>query len=102
MAERKRSRVGDHNPNIEIGDVLDGIADQEVEIASVAFDTRNGRNGEYTLSIVTLTDGKIYHTGSKVVAERLANVPLSEFPVAATFHLQPSVNNPRQSYWTVS
>ena len=102
MADSKTARrVGDYNPDIETGEVLDGIADTDVEIASVSFDPRNGKNGEYTLSIITLSDGSIYHTGSKVVAERLSAIPLADFPVMAKFSLIPSQNNPRQSYWTV-
>lgn len=106
MAERDkpaapRKRVGDYNPDIETGDVLDDIANVEVTITSVAFDERNGRSGKYTLSIITLDSGKLYHTGSPVVAERLAAIPLNEFPVAGTFHRVKSQNDPTRSYWTV-
>lgn len=118
-----RKRVGDYNPDIETGDVLDGIAGQDVEIAGVSFDRRNGKNGRYTLSIIELTDGKLYHTGSPVVAERLASLyglsiealneqldagapspsaPADTFPVAATFTKEQSQNDKTRSYWRVS
>lgn len=94
-----RKRVGDYNPDLETGETLDAIEGQEVEIASVAFDERNGRKGTYTLSIITLANGDIYHTGGPVVAERLAQV--TEFPVTGTFRRVASASNPGQSYWTV-
>lgn len=96
-----RKRVGDYNPNAETGDTLDKIEDLEVEIESVAFENRKGRRGDYTLSIITLTDGRVFHTGSEVIAESLGKVPKNAFPVIATFSLTPSASNPGQSYWTV-
>lgn len=117
-----RKRVGDYNPDVETGEVLDGIANTDVEIASVSFDRRNGKNGRYTLSVITLTDGSLYHTGSPVVAERLAALyglafddfialiesgrqPVAEsgtFPIMARFTRERSQNDPTRSYWTVS
>jgi hypothetical protein len=102
MATPTRKRVGTYNPDIETGDVLDDIAEQDVVIASVAFDERSGQNGPYTLSIITLDDGRIFHTGSKVVSERLAQVPVGDFPVDAKFSLVASASHRGQSYWTVS
>jgi len=96
-----RKRVGSYNPDTETGDVLDDIANVEVEIRSVTFDTRRGRNGEYTLSIITLTDGRVFHTGGPVVAERLTAIPVNEFPVLGTFSKVKSQNDPSRSYWTV-
>lgn len=101
MATTKR-RVGEYNPDIETGETLDAIENVEVEIASVAFDERRGKNGTYTLSIITLADGRIFHTGGAVVAERLAQIPSADFPVLGTFTLIKSQSNPRQSYWTVN
>lgn len=118
-----RRRVGDYSPDTETGETLDGIANRDVEIASVTFDRRNGKNGRYTLSIVTLTDGAVYHTGSPVVAERLAALfnmgsfddfialvesgrqPVADgdtFPIMATFTREKSKNDPSRSYWTVN
>lgn len=118
-----RKRVGDYSPDVETGEVLDGIANTEVEIAGVSFDRRNGKNGRYTLSIIALTDGRLYHTGSPVIAERLAALfglgsfddfialiesgrqPVAEsgvFPILATFTREKSQNDPTRSYWTVS
>lgn len=96
-----RKRVGDYNPDVDTGETLDGIANVDVEIAKVTFDERRGRNGTYTLSIIELTDGKLYHTGSPVVAERLAAIPVNEFPIIAKFERVRSQSNPSQSYWTV-
>lgn len=95
-------RVGAYNPDVETGDVLDDIANTDVEIASVSFDERKGKNGPYTLSIITLTNGNVYHTGSPVVAERLARVPASDYPVMAKFTKEKSQNDPSRSYWTVN
>lgn len=97
-----RKRVGDYNPDVETGEVLDEIANTTVVISSVAFDERSGRNGKYTLSIITLDNGKLYHTGSPVVAERLSAVPMNEFPVEATFVKVKSQNDPSRSYWSVN
>ena len=122
-APTTRKRVGDYNPDTETGEVLDGIAGQEVEIASVDFDRRNGEKGKYTLSIITLTDGRVFHTGGSVVAERLAAIfgyslerldtemdagapsptaPMDAFPVMATFTKEASRSRPGASYWTVA
>lgn len=115
-------RVGDYNPDIETGEVLDGIANVDVEISGITFDRRNGKNGPYTLSVITLSDGRVFHTGSPVVAERLAAIfeisgdelvnllsqgkqptPTSDtFPVLAKFTRERSQNDPSRSYWTVS
>lgn len=125
MADKGTARksVGDYNPDVETGEILDGIAGEAVEIASVSFDRRNGKNGRYTLSIIELADGKLYHTGSPVVAERLASLfgmsgeqladqldqgapspiaPADVFPVGATFTKVQSQNDKTRSYWTVS
>lgn len=120
--EKVRKRIGDYNPDTETGEILDGIANTDVEIASMSFERRNGKNGRYTLSIITLADGKLYHTGSPVVAERLAAIyemgfddfvaliesgrqpvaPSGVLPIAAKFTREPSRNDPTRSYWTVS
>jgi hypothetical protein len=117
-----RKRVGDYNPDVETGEVLDGIANVEVEISGVSFDRRTGKNGRYTLSVITLSDGRLFHTGGPVVAERLAALfgmsleQLNEqldagtpspsasdaFPVLATFTKEKSQNDPTRSYWTVN
>lgn len=121
--ETARKRVGDYNPDVETGETLDSIANTDVEIESVSFDRRNGKNGRYTLSIIQLVGGKLYHTGSPVVAERLAALfglgsfddfialvesgrqPVAEsgtFPIVARFTREKSQNDPTRSYWTVS
>lgn len=117
-----KKRVGDFNPDMETGETLDSIANKDVEIKSVTFDRRNGRNGRYTLSVITLADGSVYHTGGAVVAERLASVfglslealvelvergeqpiaPANVFPITAAFTKERSQSNPSQSFWTVS
>jgi len=118
-----RKRVGDYNPDTETGEILDGIAGQEVSIARVDFDRRNGEKGKYTLSIITLDDGKVYHTGGPVVAERLAalfgyslerletemdagapspTATADVFPVMATFEKVASRSRSGASYWTVN
>lgn len=116
-------RVGDYNPDVETGETLDSIANTDVEIAGITFDRRSGKNGRYTLSVITLSDGRLFHTGSPVVAERLAAMygmgsfddfialiesgrqPVAEsgtFPVVARFTREKSQNDPTRSYWTVS
>jgi len=108
---------------VETGDTLDAIAGQDVAIASVTFDRRNGQNGRYTLSVITLTDGSLYHTGSGTVADKLAGLfnlsgdalaaeldagapspvaPANVFPVFAAFSKVASQSRRGQSYWTVS
>jgi len=122
-------RVGDYNPDQEVGEVLDAIANIDVILYSVSFDKRTGRKGPYVLAIVEAgepggdrNDAGLYHTGGSVVVERLAaifGVPsieslIAEFldqgrqpdtanlPVLATFRKERSQSNPGQSYWTVS
>lgn len=95
----KPKRVGDYNPDEETGETLDKIEGEDVEIAGVSYTDRRGRSGNYTLSIITLSDGRIFHTGSPVIAERLARI--TEFPVVAKFSLVKSQSNPTQSYWNV-
>jgi hypothetical protein len=101
-AAAPRKRVGDYNPDVETGEVLDGIEDKEVTIASVAFDPRTGKKGPYILAIITLDDGSVFHTGGAVVVERLGAIPPEDFPVLATFSMVKSASNPGQSYWTVN
>lgn len=91
--------VSDFNPNTDIGQTLDEINNTQVEIASVTFEERNGRNGPYALSIITLADGRMFHTGSPVIAKRLGQVTM--FPVLATFKLVKSTLDARKNYWTV-
>lgn len=95
----KPKRVGDYNPDEETGEILDGIEGEDVEIASVTFSERRGRSGKYNLSIITLSDGRVFHTGSEVISERLARI--TEFPVVAKFERVKSQSNPSQSYWNV-
>lgn len=135
MAEREkpvtaRKRVGDYNPDLEVGETLDPIANQEVNIFSVTFDGRTGKKGPYILAIIEAgtsekrDDASLYHTGGAVVVERLAalfGIPSMEtlqsdyiargihpetasdtFPVLAVFSKEKSASNPGQSYWTVS
>jgi hypothetical protein len=125
MAQGKTpKRVGDYNPDVEAGELLDGIEGQEVTLTDITFDLRNGKKGEYVLSVVTVAtaDGEAkYHTGGAVVAERLAralDVPTIEqlremlragahpdrgnLPILATFSQERSQSNPGQKYWTVS
>ena len=116
----KPKRVGDYNPDIEAGDLLDAIEGQEVTLTDITFDLRNGKKGEYVLSVVTLENGAKYHTGGAVVAERLSralDVPSIEelqlmlrsgahpsrtnLPILATFRQERSQSNPGQKYWTV-
>jgi hypothetical protein len=123
--QQARKRVGDYNPDIETGETLDVIAGQDVTITGVSFDRRNGKNGRYTLSVITLDnkDHPLVHTGSPVVADKLAGLfgmsgdelaaqldagapspsdPGDVFPVDATFERVQSQNNRGQSYWSVS
>ena len=93
--------VADYNPDSDIGSTLDDINGQQVTIAAVEFEERSGRNGPYALSIITLDDGRVFHTGSPVIAKRLSAVG-SMFPVLATFNLVKSTQDPRKSYWTVA
>jgi hypothetical protein len=95
-------RVGDHSPEIATGDLLDAIEGIDVEIASVLFDNRTGKKGAYTLAVISLTDGRVFHTGGAVVVERLAAIPMEAFPILGTFTQVKSASNPGQSYWTVS
>lgn len=117
-------RVGDYNPDIESGELLDAIEGQEVTLTDVTFDLRNGKKGPYVLSVVTVDDGSDtgakYHTGGAVVAERLARAldvnsieqlremlaagahpDRSNLPILATFRQERSQSNPGQRYWTV-
>lgn len=100
IGDAPRKRVGDFNPDVETGETLDPIEGMEVDIASVEYDERTGRKGPYTLAIIHLTDGRIFHTGGAVVVERLRAV--EDFPVLATFEKVKSESNPGQKYWTVS
>jgi len=135
MAQREskpttRKRVGDYNPDLEVGETLDPIANTEVNIFSVTFDGRTGKKGPYILAIIEAgtsenrEDASLYHTGGQVVVERLAalfGIPSLEvlqsdfigrgikpdtaadtFPVLAVFSKEKSASNPGQSYWTVS
>ncbi len=96
-----RRRVGDYTPDIETGELLDGIEDQDVEIEALYQEQRTGKKGLYTLSVITLVGGALYHTGSPVIAEKLGAVPAGDFPVWATFRQVKSKSNPAQSYWDV-
>lgn len=114
-------RVGDYNPDVEDGELLDEIEGQEVTISDVSFAMRNGKKGAYVLSVITLVDGKVYHTGGAVVAERLARAldvtsieqlrdmlaagahpDRGNLPLVATFTQERSQSNPGQKYWTVT
>ncbi len=96
-----RRRVGDYTPDIDTGELLDGIEDQDVEIEALYQEQRTGKKGPYILSVITLVGGALYHTGSPVIAEKLGAVPAGDFPVWATFRQVKSKSNPAQSYWDV-
>jgi hypothetical protein len=100
MPKISNARVSDYNPDLEIGDTLDAIEGQDVTIASVSFDPRQGKNGDYDLCIITLDDGRIFHTGSPIIAKRLEKV--TNFPVLAKFQLVKSQSDSRKTYWHVS
>lgn len=125
----ERKRVGDYNPDVAVGELLDGIANVDVTLWGVSFDGRTGKKGPYILAIFeagnedgTREDATLYHTGGAVVVERLAamfGLSLAElqseyvdrnlqpdgtgiFPVVAQFTKVKSASNAGQSYWTVS
>lgn len=125
-----RKRVGDYNPDVAVGDLLDPIANKDVTIWSISFDQRTGKKGQYVLAVIEAGEdadnrdaATIYHTGGAVVVERLAAIfgiatvealvndylargiqpdPGGVLPVTATFTKVRSTVNPAQSYWTVS
>ena len=97
-----KRRARDYSPATDSGDLLETIEGQEVEIVACEQVSRKGRNGDYTLSILTLADGRKVHTGSPVVAEQFAAIPLDAYPVWATFSRQQSLNDKTRSYWTAS
>jgi hypothetical protein len=125
----ERKRVGDYNPDVAVGELLDPIANIDVTLWSVAFDGRTGKKGPYILAIMEVSGenedreaAALYHTGGTVVVERLialfgltidqlqsdylnrnAQPDGSDvFPVTARFTKEKSASNPGQSYWTVS
>jgi hypothetical protein len=103
IADAPAKRVGDYNPDIETGELLDKIEGQDVTIAGVTFDNRSGKKGPYTLAIITLDTGAVYHTGGAVVVERLRKVADENgFPLVGKFEQVRSASNPGQEYWTVS
>lgn len=122
MADTKTAkRVGDYNPDVESGELLDAIEGKEVTLTDVTFALRNGKKGPYILSIVTVEGGSVYHTGGAVVAERLARAldvanieelkamlaagahpDRGNLPILATFSQEKSQSNPGQRYWTVN
>lgn len=101
---RKPQGIGQYLPTSENGPSLEdaGLEGKTVVITAVAFENRRGQQGDYTLSVITLDDGVIVHTGSKVIAERLGLVPPDAWPLEAVFSLVKSKSNPRFSYWNVS
>jgi len=101
-AEPERRRAKTYVPDVEIGDTLDTIEGIDVEVASIGFESRSGKGEDYTLAIITLTDGRMFHSGSKPLTEFLGKVPTSELPLWMTFTLTRSASNPTRSYWTVS
>jgi hypothetical protein len=94
-------RVGDYAPLVATGELLDEIEGVEVTIAVISQHDRTGRSGAYVLTVITLDDGRIFHTGSPVIAEALSAIPEQDYPVVGTFARQRSASNPQQSYWTV-
>lgn len=100
----KPRSIGDYLPSSDTGPSLEesGIEGTVVTIAAVAFENRRGLSGDYTLSVITLDDGQMIHTGSKVIAERLGMIEPAMWPLQAVFTRVKSVSNPRNSYWTVN
>jgi hypothetical protein len=103
-AARKPQGIGQYLPSNENGPSLEesGLEGQTVTIIGVAFENRRGRNGDYTLSVITLDDDSVIHTGSGVIADQLGMVPPDAWPLTAVFTRVRSQSNPRQSYWSVS
>lgn len=100
-SDKAKRRVGDYTPDIDIGELLDPIENEDVQLGAIYQEQRTGKKGPYTLTVVTTVEGAIYHTGSPVIAEKLGAVPQTDLPVWATFRQVKSKSNPAQSYWDV-
>ena len=103
MAEFKHRSIGEVLPSGDNGPALEdaGLEGQEVVIASVAFENRKGDQGDYTLTVITLDDGTVFHTSSAVIVDQLGPINPKDWPMRAMFVRIKSRRNPRYSYWSV-
>ncbi len=103
-------------PKTDLGETLDSIKGQDVEVIGVDFVTRNGKddagNAEtYDVAIIYLaggTDDKPLrvHTSSKPIREYLGKLADDDAfvggPLWMTFDKVRSTANPSRSYWDVT
>ena len=82
---------------------VDEILDDDVIVASVAFDNRADSDGKgYTQTTITLDDGRRYRSSSAVVADILGRIPPEDFPVGPlAFVKHPSTRKGMADYVAV-
>ena len=81
--------------------VLLGIEGQEVEVARMEVEERQGKLRKYKLTTVTLVDGRTFTVSGSSVAYAADVIPEAEFPIWLRFVRQPSDYVDGQTYWTV-
>ena len=70
----------------DLGGNLSDVEGEVVVIDRVSFDPDRTLNGEKrTLTLITLADGRLFHSWSDAIARDLSQVPNDAFPISATF-----------------
>lgn len=83
------------------GEPLEGIEGQEVTVAKMEFTRRRLRDDpEAPFVVITLDDGREFHSWSAFLIEKLEQVPGDALPASTTFSQIETAN--RRKVWTLS
>lgn len=93
------SVIGKRNPDNDA--ILEEIRDQEVTIAAVEIEVRQGKRRKYKVTTVTLDDGRSFTVVGGGVATPLGYLEPEDFPIGAVFYLEPSAYGEGEYYWSV-
>ncbi len=68
-----------------IGQSLDKILGQDVIVEKVWIGERSMEGEQRPIVLITLSDGSLFHAWSDSLAEKIAEIPTSEFPLTFKF-----------------
>lgn len=70
---------------LKLDDAENGILNQDVVVTSVWVGERNFDGEMRPIAIITLDDGRIYHAWSASLVDKIAEIPVSEYPLVFKF-----------------
>lgn len=82
-------------------EVLLSIEGKEVTITTIDIERIEGRMGDYSLTTITLDDGRTFRVAGQSVSVPLGHVNDADLPVKGVFSRKVSTFDPSRTYWTV-